>query len=46
MLEWVLVGPQIGELTQYLKFEHQVSEVEKTAWKSFVNITTNFLGNS
>jgi hypothetical protein len=42
MLERVLFGPQIIELTQCLKFEYQLNEVEKAAWKSFVNLTTNF----
>ena len=46
MLEGVLVGLQIRELTQYLKFEHQLSEMEKAARKSFINFTTSFGGNS
>jgi hypothetical protein len=41
--ERVYVGPQIRELIQDLKFEHQLSEVEKAAWKSFIKFTTNFL---
>jgi hypothetical protein len=32
--EWVFVGPQIRELKQDVKFEYQLSEVEKTTWKS------------
>jgi hypothetical protein len=28
-----------------VKFEHQLIEVEKAAWKSLKNVTTNFLGN-
>ena len=28
-----------------VKFEDQLSEVEKAAWKSFKNATTNVLGN-
>ena len=43
--EGVFVGPQIRELKQDVKFEEQLSEVEKAAWKSFKNVTTNFLGN-
>jgi len=44
--EWVFVGPQIRELIQDAKFEDQLREVEKAAWKSFKNVTTNcFLGN-
>jgi hypothetical protein len=46
MLEGVLVGPQIRELTKELQFEYQLSEVEKAAWKSFINVTSNFWGNS
>jgi hypothetical protein len=34
------VGPQIRELMQDKKFEDQVSEMEKAAWKSFKNVTT------
>jgi hypothetical protein len=33
--EGVFVGPQIRELKLDVKFEYQLSEVEKTAWKSF-----------
>jgi hypothetical protein len=32
--EAVLVVPQIRELIQGVKFEDQISEVEKAAWKS------------
>jgi hypothetical protein len=28
-----------------VKFEDQLSEVERAAWKSFQNVTTNFLEN-
>jgi hypothetical protein len=42
----VFVGPQIRELKQDAKFEDQLSEVEKAAWKSFKKVTTScFLGN-
>jgi hypothetical protein len=40
--EQVFVGSQTGELIQDVKFEDQLCEMEKTAWKSFTNITTNF----
>jgi len=39
------VGPQTRELIQDVKFEGQLSEVEKAAWKSLKNISTNCLGN-
>jgi hypothetical protein len=40
--EEVLVGPQIREVIQDVKFEGQLSELEKAEWKSFRIITTNF----
>jgi hypothetical protein len=43
--EGVIFGPQIRELIQGATFEDQLSEVEKAAWKSLKNITTNFWGN-
>jgi hypothetical protein len=43
--EGVFVGPQITELIQDIRFEDQLSEVERAAWKSFENVTPNFLGN-
>jgi len=33
--EGIFVGPQIRELKLDVKFEYQLTEVEKTAWKSF-----------
>jgi hypothetical protein len=33
------------ELIQCVKFEDQLSEVEKPAWKSFKTVTTNFMVN-
>jgi hypothetical protein len=42
MKEGVFVGPQIRELIHHVKFEDQLSEVEKAAWKSFKNVTTIF----
>jgi hypothetical protein len=43
--EGVFVGPRIKELIQDVKFEDQLSEMEKAAWKSLNNGTTSFLGN-
>ena len=43
--EGIFVGPQIRELKLDVKFEYQLTEVEKTAWKSFWNVATNFWGN-
>jgi hypothetical protein len=43
--EGVFVGPQIRDLIQDVKFEDQLSEVEKAAWKSLKNVTTKLLGN-
>jgi hypothetical protein len=40
--EGVFVGPQIRELIRDIKPEDQLSELEKAAWKSLKNITTNF----
>jgi hypothetical protein len=40
--EGVFVGPQIRELMQDAKFEDQLCEVGKAAWKSFNNVTTIF----
>jgi hypothetical protein len=42
--EGVFVGPQLRQLIQGIKFEDQLSEVEKDAWKSFRNVTAIFLG--
>ena len=44
--EGVFVGPEITALIQDIKFENQLSEVEKAAWKSLKNVTTNFWGKS
>jgi len=41
----VFVGSQITELIPDVKFEDQLSEVEKAAWNLFKNVTTNFLEN-
>jgi len=40
--EPVFVGPHIGELIQDVKYADQLSEVEKSAWKSFKKIPTFF----
>jgi hypothetical protein len=41
----VFVGPEIRELTHDVKSEGQVSELERAAWKSLKNVTTNVLGH-
>ena len=43
--EGVLIGPEIRELIQDVKLEDRLSKLEKAAWKSFNNVTTNFLEN-
>jgi hypothetical protein len=43
--EGVFAGPQIRELIQDIRFEDQLSEVERAAWKSLKNVTSNFVGN-
>jgi hypothetical protein len=43
--EEVFVGPHITELTQDIKSEDQLREVEKAPWKSLKNATTNCLEN-
>ena len=40
--EGVFFGPQIRELIQDVKFEDQLSEMEKAAWNSLNNATTIF----
>jgi hypothetical protein len=44
--EGAYIGPQIRELIKDVKFEDQLSEVEKAARRSFQNVTTNFLEKS
>jgi hypothetical protein len=39
-----IFGPQIRKLVQYVKFDDRLGEVEKTAWESFINVTTNSFG--
>jgi hypothetical protein len=43
--EGTFVAPQVGALTRDEKFEDMLSQVEKSAWRSFKNIVQNFLGN-
>jgi hypothetical protein len=40
--EGVFAGPQIRELIQDVKFEDQLREVKKAAWKTLKNVTNNF----
>jgi len=40
--EGLFVRPQIREAIQNIKFEDQLSELEKATWKSFKNININF----
>jgi hypothetical protein len=44
--EGIFVGPQITALTRDEKFEDMLSQVDKSAWRSFKNVVQNFfLGN-
>ena len=43
--EGILVGPQIRGLIRDGKFEDLLSQIEKSAWKSFKSVVQNFLGN-
>jgi hypothetical protein len=43
--EEVFVEPHTTELTQDVKCEDQLREVEKAPWKSLKNVTTNYLEN-
>jgi hypothetical protein len=40
--EGIFVGPQIRALTRDEKFEDMLSQVEKSAWRSFKNVVQNF----
>ena len=40
--EGIFIGPQTTELKQDIKFEYQLSQVAKAAWKSFQNVAINF----
>ena len=39
-------GPQIRELIRDADFENSMNEVELAAWKAFVLVVKNFLGNN
>jgi hypothetical protein len=41
----VFIGPQIKKLFQHRHIEYILSANEKTAWKSFQNVSTGLLGN-
>jgi hypothetical protein len=41
----VFIGPQISQLFEDDYFECDLSDSEKTAWKSFQNVSTRLLGN-
>jgi hypothetical protein len=41
--EGIFVGPQIRALTRDEKFEDMLSQVEKSACRSFKNVVQNFL---
>jgi len=43
--ERIFVGPQIRALIGDGKFEDLLSQIEKSAWKSFKSVVKNFLGN-
>ena len=42
----VFDGPQIPQLIRDPKFENSMNEVELEAWKAFVLVVKNFLGNN
>jgi hypothetical protein len=44
--EGLFVGPKIRELIQDVKFEDQISEMEKAAWNSLNNVTAIFEGGN
>ena len=39
------MGPQIRALIRDGKFEDLISQIKKSAWKSFKSVVKNFLGN-
>lgn len=43
--EGIFVGPQIREIVNDEIFETKLTAKEKTAWRSMVQVFTNFLGN-
>ena len=42
----IFVGPQIRQLIRDPEFENSMNEVEPEAWKAFVLVMKNFLGNN
>ena len=42
----IFAGPQIRELIRDPKFENSINEVKLEAWKAFVLVVKNFLGNT
>ena len=42
----ILDGPQIRQLIRDPEFENSMNEVELEAWKAFVLVFKNFLGNN
>ncbi|XP_050322654.1 uncharacterized protein LOC126754589 isoform X2 [Bactrocera neohumeralis] len=43
--EGIFVGPQIRQLMKDKSFEKKLNDQEKLAWKCFVNVVQNILGN-
>lgn len=43
--EGIFVGPQIRQLMKDEIFKEKLSDLEKSAWESFMKVTSNFLGN-
>lgn len=43
--EGVFIGPQIRQLIKDNIFKEKLSDLEKSAWESFIKVTQNFLGN-
>lgn len=43
--EGIFVGPQIRQLMKDDIFKEKLSDLEKSAWESFMKVTFNFLGN-
>ena len=39
-------GPQVRQLIRDLEFEKSMTELESEAWKAFVLVVKNFLGNN
>jgi hypothetical protein len=43
--EEIFVGPHIRQIMKDNSFEQKLNDIEKPAWKSFVNVVKNCLGN-